>query len=120
MPRTPNNKRDRARGRQPATRCSLDALIEKATIDAYGDSEQRAGFFTMIEEHLDLPFEAEVLGSTVLVERVDLNEADEIVAVCRRGTHRQRIPILDLALPRPGPRGVNWIAAYRHWYGGGT
>lgn len=39
----------------------------------------------MIEEHLRVPFETDVLGIKVVVERVDLNEADEIVAVCRAG-----------------------------------
>jgi hypothetical protein len=34
----------------------LDELIEEAIADAYGDSEQAAGLFTMMEEHLELPF----------------------------------------------------------------
>jgi len=100
-------------------RPALDALVEEATVDAYGDEEQRTGFYTMIEEHLDLPFEIEVLGTRVSVERVDLNDAGEIVAVCRKGASRQRIPILDLPLPRTAPPGAQWIAAYRHWAGGG-
>ena len=87
-------------------RPALDTLVEEATVDAYGDEEQRTGFYTMIEEHLDLPFETKVLGTRVLVERVDMNDAGEIVAVCRKGTSRQRIPILDLPLPRPAPRGA--------------
>ena len=33
------------------------ALIAEATVDAYNESEQRMGFYTMIEEHLDMPFE---------------------------------------------------------------
>jgi hypothetical protein len=99
-------------------RPALDALVEEATVDAYGDDEQRTGFYTMIEEHLDFPFETEVLGTRVLVERVDMNDAGEIVAVCRNGASRQRIPILDLPMPRTAPRGAQWIAAYRHWAGG--
>ena len=31
----------------------LDELIAEATVDAYDESEQTAGFCTMIEEHLD-------------------------------------------------------------------
>ena len=41
----------------------LDELIEKATLDAYDESEQTTGFFTMFEEHLTLPFKTEVLGA---------------------------------------------------------
>lgn len=90
-------------------------LIEEAVVDAYGESEQRVGFLTMIEENLELPFTTSILGIEVLVERVDVNAADEIVAVCRREKLRQRIPILDLPLPNPPPKGAEWIEAYRHW-----
>jgi hypothetical protein len=76
---------------------------------------QRVGFVALIENHLALPFATEVLGMPVLVERIDLAVADEIVALCRRGRHRQRIPVLDLPLPSPPPEGAEWIEAYRHW-----
>ena len=41
----------------------------------------------------------------VTVERIDLTVADQIVAVCRRGAKRQRIPILDLPLSPAAARG---------------
>ncbi len=53
------------------------------------------------------------------MESIDLNDADEIVAVCTRGRSRQSVPILDLALPKPPPEGAEWIEAYRWWRGGG-
>lgn len=90
------------------------------TIDAYGDAEQISGLFTMIQEHLRVPFETVMLGITVVVERVNLNDANEIVAVCRAGRAKQRIPILDLPLPTPAPKGAEWIAAYRYWLGART
>jgi calcium binding protein len=94
-------------------------LIEEAIVDAYGESEQRVGFLCMMQEHLELPFKTSVLGVEVRVERVDMNTAEEIVAVCRRGKIRQRIPILDMSLPQPPPKGAEWIEAYRHWARGG-
>jgi len=103
-------------GRRRAPReTRLDRLIETATIDAYNESEQRTGFLTMLEDSLKLPFETMVLGVPVLVERIDLTEADEIVAICRQGRSRQAIPILDLPLPVPPPSGAEWIEAYRRW-----
>jgi len=39
----------------------LAAMIEEATVDAYGDSEQTTGWYTMLEEHLALPFETTML-----------------------------------------------------------
>jgi hypothetical protein len=97
----------------------LEALIEEAIIDAYGESEQRVGFLTMLEEHLAVPFATEILGTAVRVERMDLNDAEEIVAICRRGRERQMIPLLNLPLPSPPPAGWEWIDAYRHWVRGG-
>jgi hypothetical protein len=90
-------------------------MIEEATVDAYGESEQRAGFYTMMEDGLALPFETQVLGVEVTVERIDLTSADEIVAICTRGRARQAIPILELPLPLPPPAGAGWIEAYRRW-----
>ena len=84
-------------------------------MDAYGDAEQRTGLFAMIEEHLALPFETEVLGVPVTVEGVDLTETEEIVAFCRRGRARQEMSILELPLPDPPPEGAEWIEAYRRW-----
>ncbi len=49
------------------------------------------------------------------VEKVDMTLDGQIVAICRRGKTRQKIPILDLPLPTPAPAGVEWIVAYRHW-----
>ena len=89
-------------------------MVAEATVDAYNDEEQLSGLYTLIEEHLALPFTTEVLGVSVFVKRVELTD-DGIVAVCVAGRQRQRIPILDLPLPIPPPGGVGWIEAYRHW-----
>jgi len=93
-------------------------MIEEATVDAYGESEQIGGFYTKIEEHLAVPFETTVLGVAVSVRGVDLTERNEIAALCSRGRHRQAIPILDLPLSSPAPDGAEWIEAYRLWAGG--
>jgi Calcium binding len=104
------------RPRQPAiSTAELDELIEQATVDCYNESEQVTGLFTMIEEHLDLPFQATVLGMPVTVARVDITTDDQIVATCAREGHRQTIPILDLPVPDPAPDGWEWAEAYRRW-----
>ncbi len=93
----------------------LDELVKEATIDAYGDSEQASGFYTMIEDNLRLPFETEILGVAVTVEGIDFSGDDQLVAVCRKGNKRQKISLTDLPLPSPPPEGAEWIAAYCHW-----
>ena len=97
----------------------LAEMIEEATVDAYGESEQIAGWFTMIDQNLAMPFATTVLGAPVSVERLDLDRNEQIVAVCVRGASRQALPILDLPLPTPPPEGAEWIEAYRRWSAGG-
>jgi hypothetical protein len=96
----------------------LDEMIEEATVDCYNESEEVTGFFTLLEENLALPFTTVILGVEVTVQKVDITERDEIVAVCRRGRLRQKVSILDLPLPSPRPEGSEWIDAYRRWVKG--
>ena len=111
-------KKKQGVSRKSADRLStahLDELIEEATVDCYNESEEVTGIFTMLEENLAVPFSTTMLGVEVTVERVDLNKAGEIVAVCRHGREKQRVPVIDLPLPEPKPKGAEWIDAYRRW-----
>jgi hypothetical protein len=103
------------RGKQRLSEERLRQMIEAATVDCDNESEQITGFFTMIDDNLEVPFETLLLGVPTVVERVDMANDDTIVAVCSRGGHRQRISILDLPLPDSPPKGAEWIEAYRRW-----
>ena len=93
----------------------LEELIEEATVDAYGESEQTGGFYTMMDDNLRLPFTTQILGVEVTVESIDMTDDDDIVAVCTRSGKRQKISIIELPLPSPPPEGAEWIEAYRYW-----
>src|SRR5215472_5310323 len=109
-------KRGHAADQQPRLKkARLDELVEEALVDAYRESEQVTGFYTMMENDLRLPFETEILGVTVLVEKIDITEDDELVAVCRRDKTKQRISLSELPLPMPPPEGAEWVVAYRYW-----
>ena len=110
-------RRRKSRAALRLSKARLAEMIEEATVDAYGESEQATGWFTMIDQNLAVPFETTVLGVLVTVERIDLNASERIVAVCRRGRNRQALPILDLPIPSPRPEGAEWIEAYREWCG---
>jgi hypothetical protein len=75
----------------------LDELVDEATIDANGESEQATGFYTMMANDLELPFETEVLGVQVTVEAIDFAGDDRLVAVGKKGSKRQRISLKDCA-----------------------
>jgi hypothetical protein len=99
----------------PLSKTKLEALIEEAVVDAYGEDEQKVGLLTMMQEHLALPFSVNILGVEAIVEKVDMTRDGRIVAVCRRDGMRQRVEILDLPLPKSAPAGAEWIAAYSYW-----
>lgn len=99
------------------SRSELAAMIEVATVDCYNESEETTGWLTAIQDGLALPLETRVLGVQVTVQRVTLDAAGQIVAICARGRARQALPILDLPLPSPTPEGAEWIQAYRQWLG---
>ena len=96
----------------------LDKMIKEATVDCYDELEQASGFFTMIEDHLAVPFATEVLGVEVSVVSVEMDDNGSLKAVCERNGKRQLIGLIDLELSKSPPSGAEWIAAYRHWLGG--
>ena len=62
----------------------LEEMVEEAIVDAYGESEQLTGLFTMIENDLELPFASQVLGVEATVVKIDLDDRGDIVAICKR------------------------------------
>jgi hypothetical protein len=109
------NRKATPRVRSGPSDAKLDEMIEAATMDAYGESEQIVGFYTMLEDKLRTPFKTEMLGVEVTVERIDMTDDSRIVAVCSNGRSRQPVSVLDLPLPCPPPEGAEWILAFRRW-----
>ena len=103
------------KNRSSISKKRLTALVEEATVDCHDESEAVMGLYTMIEDNLRVPFATTVLGVDVSVVGVELNEQEQIVAVCAYGKQRQRIPVCNLPLPSPPPPGAEWIEAYRYW-----
>jgi hypothetical protein len=67
----------------------LDKMVEEATVDAYGEDEELAGFHAVLTDRLALPFNTRVLGVDVVVEDLVLRPGTGVVALCRLGAHRQ-------------------------------
>ena len=93
----------------------LDEMIEEATVDCYDEEEAAVGIFTMVEENLRLPFKTTILGQEASVIKIEQGSRGAIYAVCKHKTASQRIPLEDLPLPSPPPKGAEWIDAYQHW-----
>ena len=96
----------------------LDALIDEIIVDAYGDDEQSWAFRHVLEDELELPKEAFVIGEPVTVLTLDYeHERRGITARCRRedGTEYQ-VAACDLFFPR-STTAARYVAAYRKWLG---
>lgn len=86
----------------------LDELVEEAKVGAHDESEQAMGFPHNVEKTLRPPFDTEVLGTTLIVERIDITEDDRLVAVCgkRQASPTDLTPRLAAALnPATAGRG---------------
>jgi len=66
------------------SKVKLEKLIEEAVVDAYGEKEQVGVFLTMMEEHLALPFSANITGATK-------SGRESASSICR--CRRQRPPV---------------------------
>ena len=94
----------------------LWALIEEATIDCYGEDEQHAGLLTMIEDNVDCPFRAKVIGEEVEVTGFEWPKAGYgLLAVCERNGRQHLVDINSLEWIKPYPEGFEWIEAYLAW-----
>ena len=90
-------------------------LVDEATVDAYGESEEAGGWLAVIDDNVSFPFDVELLGVDVTVVGVDMTEACELVALCRSGKSRLKVSLPELPLPSPQPKGAEWIEAFQRW-----
>ena len=94
----------------------LAELIEEATIDCYGSEEQHTGLLTMIDDEVDCPFKAKVIGETVDVTGFEWPKSGYgLIAVCERKGKQYKVDITSLEWVKPYPEGFEWIEAYLAW-----
>ena len=94
----------------------LQALIEEATVDCYGEEEAHMGLVGMAEENVACPFKAKVLGEEVeVVELAAKQSGLGLDAICRYKGKEYRIDIGSLEWPKQKPEGYEWIEAYQAW-----
>jgi hypothetical protein len=105
----------------PATqKARWEALIEEATVDCYGEYEEFAGMLATLDDRLEFPFEARVLGERVEVIELDeqaSNERRGIVAQVRRGGRQYTVALADVEAVEKDSETADWLAAYRYWLG---
>jgi len=100
----------------PAKNERLRELIAEATVDCYGEDEQHSGLLTMIEDHVDCPFRAKVIGEEVTVVEFEWPKSGYgLIAVCEHKDRKHRVDVSSLEWVKPYPEGFAWIEAYLRW-----
>ena len=102
-------------------RDELDELIDRVTVDCYGEEEQLWGFLTAFEDKLTAPITAIVVGAAVEVVAIDYDGDPRrgLVARCRRGEATYVVSALALVVTDDSAVS-RLLAAYRRWSGPGS
>ena len=93
-------------------------LLEQATIDAYGEEEQFMSILYTLDEQLDFPLQAEILGDQVELLGLDDHASSPrrgIVARVRKGGVEYRMGLSELAFVGLDPASAEWLEMHRRW-----
>lgn len=99
---------------------AIDELVERVTVDAYGDYEQLTAFWQWFEDEARFPFPATVVGVPVDVMGVDFpgDERRGLVAICRRDGTDHQVSLVDIVPTGPMPVLTHQLLdAFRRWSG---
>jgi hypothetical protein len=100
----------------PTKQNKLQALISDAIVDCNDREEELMGIATMIQELVDVPCEAKVVGEAVTI--VGFQQAYHgmfIEAICTRGRSKYLIELSSVEWTSPYPDGFEWIEAWLRW-----
>lgn len=95
----------------------LDDLIERVTVDAYGDEGHEA-FLCAFDDEIVYPIRAQIAGTDVEVARIDYdgNARRGLIAEVEANGDRHRVALLELRIELNDHFG-QLVAAYRRWLG---
>ncbi|OWK45348.1 hypothetical protein [Fimbriiglobus ruber] len=91
--------------------------LEEATVDSHDETEQHSGLWHTIEEQLEFPFQAQVIGEIVTIVDMEWPEKDEfgLDLIVERNGQRHRVEARSVNLLPPLPKGHLYLAAYLDW-----
>lgn len=95
---------------------SIDDIIERVTVDAYGD-EGHVSFLCAFEDEVDYPTTATLAGTPVTLHHVDYdgNPTPGLVGAITNNAGQHQVALIELDLEPGQPRRL--LAAYRQWLG---
>lgn len=96
-------------------RCkSVQACIDLALTDAYGEDERAVAWLTCIETMFGRFSRVRLLADDVALAGFDLQNHD-VVAVCRRGARKVRVTLDSVEFPNLAPIEVRWLQAWNRY-----
>ena len=98
---------------------TLDNRIKEVLVDAYGEDEQLGAFACVMDNLLDEPAAATIVGEAV--ELMSVHDGGQLLglrATCQRTGRTWEVALVDVELRKPvdAELGVT-VAAYRRWVG---
>ena len=97
---------------------SVQACIDLAISDAYGDYEQAYAWLTCIESMFGRYRRVFVLGDDAALDGFEVVNHATIVAVCRRGTRKARVALASVEFPDASPIEARWLSAWKRFASG--
>ena len=107
------------RSQQESPDSHIAALLDEILVDAYGDDEQLWAFRQVIEDNVELPADAFVIGESVSIIAIDYdgNSRRELTARCNRADGSRHIVSLAEVRFAVASEPARYVAAYRKWLG---
>lgn len=97
----------------------LQELINEATVDCYGEEEEFWGMLAALEDELEFPLKATLIGEQV--ELIGFNNKGSsfrcgiLARVFYKGKEYS-VSLADLQMGNADSHSAKWLAAYRHWF----
>lgn len=96
---------------------SVQACIDLALTDAYGEDEQAVAWLACIEAVLGQHKQVRLLGINVNLIGFDLRNYD-VIAVCEQGKRKARVTLDSIEFPDLAPVERLWLQAWQNFSAG--
>lgn len=94
---------------------SIEACIESALTDAYGEYEQASAWLTCIEEMFERFDRVKLMGEEVVLHGLRPRKHVAVVAICSKGKRRARVALDPIEFPNLTPIETRWIKAWKQF-----
>ena len=98
----------------------IKALLADATAHCFDEEDEFWGVFSALVRGISLPLQASVSGEAVTFVGLDgrtSNPEAGVMALVRKGSQDEAVPLSELEMLDPDPVSTEWLAAYRYWLG---